>query len=544
MHFAYFLKRIAALLSILICISVLAGCFLAPDENTDTPPSEDAVSDENKSEESAEEITDGILISERTNTYGFVIVCDKSSKLSLDRALEIRYAIKEKTGVSPEIVNHTTTANQYEIVIPGAQRDILQCLKNEVISYGEKDDYLWGFTFSGKQFALYANNDYAWEKCVEEFKELFFTEGKMITKNTNVSYLSRITREEYDYEQKLKDTHLDPIFTSHAVLQRDCPVTLYGTGIGSVTVEFLGNTYKGVTEGETFTVTLPPTAAGGPYTIKVDIEGTVKILDDILFGDVILLAGQSNAELPMNQTDYPEEEYTSNDRVRTYFAGQHFSDEFHYTSILDNRWATLNKSEAAKWCAIAYHLGNKIESEQDVPIGIICVVKGASVIQSFMSKEAQAHLTFAPEELSIEHACNTNVDRYKCYNQQAVIYETMFKKVAPYTVSSVVWYQGESNIGSGESKQYDKLLEAMITEWRKDLGNENLPFIIVKLHDRNSNAGWLAVREAQERAAKNVSNCYLVDLDVLGVCTDIHPKNKEAVSELIYNTYYKTEETQ
>ena len=42
---------------------------------------------------------------------------------------------------------------------------------------------------------------------------------------------------------------------------------------------------------------------------------------------------------------------------------------------------------------------------------------------------------------------------------------------------------------------------------------------------------------------KNIPNCYLVDLDVLGVCTDIHPKNKESVSELIYNTYYKMEET-
>ena len=364
----------------------------------------------------------------------------------------------------------------------------------------------------------------------------------MVARKTDKTHISCVTKEEYELEMKRKDTHLAPIFTSHAVLQRDCPVTLYGTGIGSVSVEFLGNTYEGVTDGESFTVTLPPTEAGGPYTITVNIEGKVTVLEDILFGDVILLAGQSNAELPMEQTDYPVEEYIANDRVRIYFVGQHFSEEFNYKSILDNRWAILNENEAAKWCAIAYHLGNRIEREQDVPVGFICVVKGASVIQSFMSVGAQAEFNFTPEELAKEHPCNTTVDRYKCFNQQAVIYATMFSKVAPYTVSSVVWYQGESNIGSGESLVYDKLLEAMISEWREDLGNETLPFVIVKIHDMSNNSGWLAVREAQERAVEKIPNCYLVDLDSLGVCTDIHPKNKKAVSELIYDAYYKAEE--
>lgn len=357
--------------------------------------------------------------------------------------------------------------------------------------------------------------------------------------NTNdIFNASSVSRAEYEEKLRQKDTHLDPIFASHAVLQRDRPISLYGMGTGHVSVEFLGNTYEGVSVDGKFTVTLPATPAGGPYTIAVNIEGEISLLEDILFGDVILLAGQSNAELSLDQTDFPADGYVSNDRVRTYFVGQHFSEEFHYKNILDNRWSLLKEHEAAKWCAIAYHLGNRIESEANVPVGIICVAKGATVIQSFMSVEAQSEFVFKPEELSVEHPCNTTVDRYRYFNNQGIIYEKMFSKIKRYTVSSVVWYQGESNIGSGESLVYDKLLEAMINEWRRDLGDESLPFIIVKIHDRNNHSGWLAVREAQERAAENISNCYLVDLDVLGICTDIHPKNKEAVSELIYTTYY------
>lgn len=338
-----------------------------------------------------------------------------------------------------------------------------------------------------------------------------------------------------------KNTYLNPIFTSHAVMQRDVPIKLYGSGTGNVSVKFLGENYVGVTKDNAFTVTLPPTPAGGPYTITVNIDGEITMLEDVLFGDVILLAGQSNAELPMDQTDFPADDYTSNDRVRVYYVGQHFSEEFTYENILDNHWSALKKDKADKWPAIAYHLGNRIEKEHRIPIGIIAVVKGASVIQSFMSLEAQANFAFPPDELSVEHPCNTTVDRYKCFNQPSVIHEKMFSKIVPYTVSSVIWYQGESNIGSGESKVYDKMLEAMITEWRKKLNNDSLPFLILKLHERNEHPGWLAVQEAQKRAAKSIKSCWLIDLISLGICTDIHPKNKEDVAALIYEGYYQNQ---
>lgn len=544
MHKNSFFKIPIVLMLIFTVLFILTGCFLLPtvqnqpfdDGETDT----DTDVNDTENDESTDvtpDITDGLLISDRKNEYGFVIICDKTSSESIDRALDIRAAIMDKTSVSLDMKTYRDTSNHFEIIVMDTPRELSTTLKNSVIAGGAKNDFLWGFAFNGKQLAIYANSDYAWGKCLSEFTELFFTEGEMTVSNIDKLHISCVTRQEYDLELKRKNTHLDPIFTSHAVLQRDMPITIYGTGIGRVKIEFLGQWYEGITVDESFYVTLPATPAGGPYTLTVDIEGTVTVLEDILFGDVILLAGQSNAELPLDQTDYSPDDYVSNDRVRTYYVGQHFTDEFTYKNILDNRWSTLDSSEAAKWSAIAYHLGNRIEVEQDVPVGIICVVKGACVIQSFMSPDAQAKFEFTPDELSIEHPCNTTVDRYKCFNQQGMVYEKMFSKITPYTVSSVIWYQGESNIGSGESEVYDQLLEAMINEWRKDLNNESLPFFIVKIHDMSNNEGWLAVREAQERAVKNIPSCYLVDLDSLGVCTDIHPRNKEEVSELIYNVY-------
>lgn len=516
-----YLYKVLLAIFIILTLSYVSGCSKVKYPNDTATPN------------------DTTLIENGVNLFNFTIVCDNNSKDAGKRALEVSSVIERKTDVRMRISDSKSYESEYEIIVMETSRELTQTLKNSIISKGGGDDHIWGFAFDGKHLAIYATGDYAWSKCINEFEELFFENDVMIVKEKSMHYTNIITKEEYELEQKRKETYLDPIFTSNMVLQRDRPVIIYGTGIGHVSVEFCGNVYKGITKNEAFTVTLPATPAGGPYSIKVTIEGTETILDNILFGEVILLAGQSNAELPLGSTDYPENKYVSNDRIRTYFVGQHFSEEISFKSILDNRWASLSADEANKWCAIAYHLGRKIEAEHDMPVGIICVVRGASVIQSFMSPEAQKDFVFDPSELSVEHPCNTTVERYKCYNQQGVIYEKMFSKVTPYTVSSVIWYQGESNIGSGESKVYDKLLQAMICEWRRDLQNDELPFIIVKLHRMSNNAGWLAVREAQERAAVNIPNCQLISLDSLGICTDIHPQNKEGVSDLIYDGYYQ-----
>lgn len=516
-------RSLLFLVSVLLLVALFCGCgepqLPKPPKPRPQPPSS---------------VT---LIENGENSLGLVIVCNKDDVTASRRATQVRAIVQAQTGAKLT-VSDDGEESTYEIAVMTCARDISEELTEQVNAHATAEDLRWGFAFDGKRLAIYATDDAAWQRCMTEFTALFFADGTMTAKTADALHLSYFSREEYELELLRKQTYLDPIFTSGAVLQRDCPVRLYGTGIGRVSVEFQGETYEGVTEGDTFTVTLPPTPAGGPYTIRVNIEGEITELKDILFGEVILLAGQSNAELPLDQTDTPSEDYADNSRVRTYYVGQHFTDEFHYTNVLDNRWAKLNKSEAAKWCAIAYHLGRKIEAEQDVPVGILCVVRGATVIQSFMPPEAQEQFQFANWELSSSHPCNTTVDRYKCFNQPGMMYEKMFKKIAPYTVGSVVWYQGESNTGSGESLRYDELLAAMIGQWRTDLKNETLPFIIVKIHLHSTSSGWENVRQAQERAAKNIPYCTLVDLDRFGFCSNIHPQNKEAVCDLIYDTYY------
>ena len=89
---------------------------------------------------------------------------------------------------------------------------------------------------------------------------------------------------------------------SHMVLQRNRPLPLWGWAAPgeAVSITFQGKTYAAKTGGANgkWTVTLPATPAGGPYTLRVRGRQEL-VLTDVLVGDVWLAGGQSNMEWPV-----------------------------------------------------------------------------------------------------------------------------------------------------------------------------------------------------------------------------------------------------
>lgn len=101
----------------------------------------------------------------------------------------------------------------------------------------------------------------------------------------------------------VKGLTLSPILCDGIIFQRDVNNLIYGSDSEAVTVTvcFMGAQYSaGVDDNQDFYIELPPVAAGGPYslTVKGSSEITIK---DIWFGDVYILSGQSNMELPIRR---------------------------------------------------------------------------------------------------------------------------------------------------------------------------------------------------------------------------------------------------
>lgn len=130
-------------------------------------------------------------------------------------------------------------------------------------------------------------------------------------------------------------------------------------------------------------------------------------------------------------------------------------------------------------------------------------------------------------------------------NLPTTLYNAVLHPLAPYALSGVVWYQGESN--TGNPQPYEQLLTKMITGWRSLWQQPELPFVVVQLANHQAPSeqpqpysGWARLREAQRLVAKKLSNVELATAIDLGETVDIHPLRKREVADRIGLCFSRT----
>ncbi len=121
-------------------------------------------------------------------------------------------------------------------------------------------------------------------------------------------------------------------------------------------------------------------------------------------------------------------------------------------------------------------------------------------------------------------------------NMATTLYNAVLYPLAPYALSGVVWYQGESN--SGNPAPYADLLRKMMGCWRSLWNEPTLPFCIVQLakYMYPTDAGyanWQRLRDQQRIVAENDPYAEAADIFDLGEENDIHPLRKKEVAERI-----------
>jgi sialate O-acetylesterase len=115
------------------------------------------------------------------------------------------------------------------------------------------------------------------------------------------------------------------------------------------------------------------------------------------------------------------------------------------------------------------------------------------------------------------------------FSSPGVLYNAMIAPLTKFPIKGAIWYQGESN--ADRAYEYRELLPAMISEWRRQWGQGNFPFLFVQLanHYEESpipvESNWAELREAQAMALTLPNTGMATAID-LGEANDIHPKNK------------------
>ncbi len=325
------------------------------------------------------------------------------------------------------------------------------------------------------------------------------------------------------------------LFSDGAVLQRGRPIYVFGEGKGRVRVSFLGEERSAEADGA-FCLTFPAQEAGGPYEMTADLDGTRVVVRDVMIGEVILVAGQSNAELPVSQTYDRDAVFAPDAGVRYYVATRPTADGrggiAPQASPYNEKWTALTSENAGDWSAIGLHTALNLRAKLGVAVGVVACFKGASVIEVFMREEDCAAFPIDPSRFMIDHI----YPLYPWNRRPGYLYHTMIEKTAPFQVAAVVWYQGESNRHTYEATYYDGMLRTMISSWRALFRRDDLPFAVVQINFFPGNPpepGVRAIMDAQARAVAQTEHCALVRIDDMGEWEKIHPENKRQVAERI-----------
>ncbi len=362
------------------------------------------------------------------------------------------------------------------------------------------------------------------------------------------------------------DVTPNPLFTDGAVLQRDKPVPVWGTARDGekVTVEFENQKLNTTAADGKWSVNLKPLKAGGPFTMTItgDNQVTVK---DLLVGEVWLCSGQSNMHFRMVSVENSAQEIAAaNDpNLRFFNVPQQMAQS--PTTALQGDWKRVSPETAGECSAVAYYFGRELQQKLGVPVGLLISSVGGTRIESWMRAETLAAtgestdlvkkwsdisaMEFArigaeysafqyqrdqvhPKAAKEAKAQGQPVPpppvapKIRTHDCPSALHNGMIAPLQPFAIRGAIWYQGESN--SGQPAPYEKLLPALIGDWRRVWG-EPFPFLFVQIAPhRNTHP---AFREAQLRIwQKTPLTAMAVTADV-GDANNIHPTRKEPVGQ-------------
>lgn len=197
---------------------------------------------------------------------------------------------------------------------------------------------------------------------------------------------------------------LSGILSDGMVLQRNADVAVWGKTRPRerVRVVFLDRTYETTAdESGNWLVTLQGLPPGGPYEMRIAADGE-RVIRDVLVGDVWVLGGQSNMELPVRRTlDLFAEEIRG---VHLPFVRQFtvpMTYDFHgpRDEVAGGRWMAAVQDEVMHFSAAGFFFAKELYERYGVPIGLILTAVGGTPIEAWMSEPTLRRIGGYDEQL-------------------------------------------------------------------------------------------------------------------------------------------------
>jgi sialate O-acetylesterase len=319
-----------------------------------------------------------------------------------------------------------------------------------------------------------------------------------------------------------QDVHIDTGAVDDQVFQRDgnnrADIHLGGTAPNARHIEARllrkhmpveGFDWKriGSVAGSKWTGNLAGLPAGGPYRIEVRAEGSpnVESINNILVGDLWVLAGQSNmegvgdlvdAEMPhelVHNFDMSDHWLVAEEPLHTLAAA---TDPVHWREDENKQrhryeGDRLRKymAERKKGAGLGLPFAVEMVRRTAVPVGLLaCAHGGTSMDQwdpSLKDKGGES------------------------------LYGSMLRRfrLAGGNVKGVLWYQGESDANAKSAPEFQRKFERFVAMVREDFKQPELPFYYVQIGRFVSAGGesdWNLVQDGQRKAESTVPRSGMV----------------------------------
>ena len=178
-----------------------------------------------------------------------------------------------------------------------------------------------------------------------------------------------------------------------------------------------------------FKIKLPEVEVGGPYVMTIyECEADTVKIENILCGDVFLLAGQSNIELPLSRClDLHGEEISKMDlpKVHSFEVAKEYKFGEPQDELFEGTWQEATQDNLYSMSAIGVFFAQFHQERTKVPVGLIQTGVGGAHIEAYLNEEHVLSVGKLLREEALKRGeditscnCNKNDSCKVCYERQ------------------------------------------------------------------------------------------------------------------------------
>lgn len=182
------------------------------------------------------------------------------------------------------------------------------------------------------------------------------------------------------------------IFGDNAILQQGIPIPVWGlaksSSIVSISLGLNQITVKSDEQGKWMGYLPALQADGKVYQLNIS-SGTESInYNNIMLGEVWVASGQSNMEWRLGSEiiNKVEEIKNANYSAIRFRVVDNVTSIIPVDDVIQKEWKVCNAQNAPLFSAVAYFFARSLHLDQHIPVGIIVASRGATGIETWMSK--------------------------------------------------------------------------------------------------------------------------------------------------------------